>query len=228
MWKHLKKCLSENDIKPEEVIFIAHSTTQATNALLEGDVARVGVIGMSGGGLEAFFTKRQTKIKDIDLGTGKWINIDHSFMKTKDMTPDKVSSEIKKMTDQGDKVIVASKAFGVDNMKEERMVAEIAEDQGIPCTVASDITKLYGLTTRTRTACLNASILPKMLDTANSTERSVRAAKVTVPLMIMRGDGGVMEINEMKKTSYSYHALRTCSQRDRGSYVSAGLQRYIF
>ena len=80
-----KKCLSENDIKPEEVIFIAHSTTQATNALLEGDVAKVGVIGMSGGGLEAFFTKRQTKIKDIDLGTGKWINIDHSFMKTKDI-----------------------------------------------------------------------------------------------------------------------------------------------
>ncbi len=194
-----KKCLSENDIKPEEVIFIAHSTTQATNALLEGDVAKVGVIGMSGGGLEAFFTKRQTKIKDIDLGTGKWINIDHSFMKTKDMTPDNVSSVIKKMADQGDKVIVASKAFGVDNMKEERMVAEIAEGQGIPCTVASDITKLYGLTTRTRTACLNASILPKMLDTANSTERSVRAAKVTVPLMIMRGDGGVMEINEMKK-----------------------------
>ncbi|WP_313185781.1 hydantoinase/oxoprolinase family protein, partial [Lacrimispora sp.] len=194
-----KKCLSENDIKPEEVIFIAHSTTQATNALLEGDVAKVGVIGMSGGGLEAFFTKRQTKIKDIDLGTGKWINIDHSFMKTKDMTPDNVSSVVKKMADQGDKVIVASKAFGVDNMKEERMVAEIAEGQGIPCTVASDITKLYGLTTRTRTACLNASILPKMLDTANSTERSVRAAKVTVPLMIMRGDGGVMEINEMKK-----------------------------
>ncbi len=193
------KCLSENNIKPEEVIFIAHSTTQATNALLEGDVARVGVIGMSGGGFESILAKRQTKIKDIDLGTGKFIEIKHSFIKIKDINPESVKNTVKEMVDQGAGVIVASKAFGVDNMKEERIFAEEAERQNIPCTVASDITKLYGLTTRTRTAALNASILPKMLDTANSTERSVRSTGINVPLMIMRGDGGVMEINEMKK-----------------------------
>ncbi|TCL72386.1 N-methylhydantoinase A/oxoprolinase/acetone carboxylase beta subunit [Hydrogenispora ethanolica] len=194
-----QKCLAENDIRPDEVIFIAHSTTQATNALLEGDVARVGVIGLSGGGLEGFLAKRQTKIKDIDLGTGKFIEIDHTHLKIKEMSPENVKNTIQSLLERGDRVIVASKAFGVDNMREERMVAEEAERQGVPCTVASDITKLYGLTTRTRTAALNASILPKMLETANSTEQSVRSTGIKVPLMIMRGDGGVMEINEMKK-----------------------------
>lgn len=194
-----EKCLAENDIKPEDVIFIAHSTTQATNALLEGDVARVGVIGMGGGWIEGFLAKKQTKINNIDLGTGKFIEIDHTYLNIKELSSENVKNTIQDMIKQGDRVIVASKAFGVDNMKEERAVAEEAERQGIPSTMASDITKLYGLTTRTRTAALNASILPKMLETANSTEQSVRATNINVPLMIMRGDGGVMEINEMKK-----------------------------
>ena len=56
------------------------------------------------------------------------------------------------------------------------------------------------LTRRTEYGCnRTASILPKMLNTANSTEQSVKSAGVEVPLMIMRGDGGVMEISEMKK-----------------------------
>jgi N-methylhydantoinase A/oxoprolinase/acetone carboxylase beta subunit len=193
------KCLDEHGIAPEEVIFIAHSTTQATNALLEGDVARVGVVGVSGGLFEGFFAKRQTRIPPIDLGTGKFIETEHVHVDVKNLTPENLPNIVKGLVAQGSGVIVASKAFGVDNMREERLIADECERQGVPCTLASDITKLYGLTTRTRTAALNASILPKMLDTANSTERSVRSAGIDVPLMIMRGDGGVMEINEMKK-----------------------------
>jgi N-methylhydantoinase A len=192
-------CLTENNIRPEDVVFVAHSTTQATNALIEGDVAKVGIIGMAKGFFESYLAKKQTRLDNIDLGNGKKIEIINSFIKTKSMTEEAVQQLIEDIKKQGAEVAVSSMAFGVDDGEPERMVYEVADKKGIPTTMASDITKLYGLTRRTRTAAINASILPKMLDTANSTEQSVREAGVNVPLMIMRGDGGVMEISEMKK-----------------------------
>lgn len=196
-----QNCMRENGIAPEQVIFVAHSTTQATNALIEGDVAQVGVVGVAGGGLEGFLAKGQLKLKNIDLGTGlgRVIHIYNSFIKKKQLTDEVIDMSIEELQKQGANVIVASMAFGVDSMDEELKIFERAEKKNLPVTMASDITKLYGLTRRTRTAAINASILPKMVSTANATESSVHAAGVTVPLMIMRGDGGVMEISEMRK-----------------------------
>lgn len=194
-----QKCLSDNNIGADEVIFIAHSTTQATNALLEGDVAKVGVLGMGKGLIEGFLTKKQTQIPDIDLKTGKFIRTCHTFLNSSKLSADAVKKSVQELAAKGATVIVASQAFGVDGGKEEKTVQEVSEAMNIPCTVASDITKLYGLSVRTRTAAINASILPKMLDTAQSIEDSVRNAGIKVPLMIMRGDGGVMEVSEMKK-----------------------------
>lgn len=197
--KSFQNCLQLNNISPEDVVFVAHSTTQATNALIEGDVAQVGIIGMAKGGLESFLAKKQTKLDNIDLGNNKEIKIINRFIKTKKLTKETVQEVVDDITNDGAQVVVSTMAFGVDDGGPERMVYEVASKKGIPTTIASDITKLYGLTRRTRTAAINASILPKMLDTATSTENSVREAGVNVPLMIMRGDGGVMEITEMKK-----------------------------
>ena len=194
-----KLCLTANKIDPDDVIFIAHSTTQATNALLEGDVAEVGIIGMGKGGFSGYLAKKQSKIDDIDLGTGRTIKVHHTYLKQKDVNEKNVEATISELKAKGANVVVASKAFGVDDLTEENEVKKVAEKNNIPVSVASEISKLYGLTRRTRTAAINASILPKMLETANSTEGSVRQAGIKVPLMIMRGDGGVMDISEMKK-----------------------------
>ncbi len=193
-----EKCLKVGNISPDDVVFIAHSTTQATNALLEGDVASVGVLGMGKGFFENIMAKKQTNIGDVTLTTGKKIHVVSDYQKVP-LTKERVAQSIDGLLSQGAGVIVASKAFGVDDMQEELLVRSACMERGIPCSMASDITKLYGLTIRTRTAAINASILPKMLSTANSTEQSVRNAGIKVPLMIMRGDAGVMDIDEMRK-----------------------------
>jgi N-methylhydantoinase A/oxoprolinase/acetone carboxylase beta subunit len=196
-----KNCMRENNIKPEDIVFVAHSTTQATNAFIEGDVANVGIVGVASGGLEGLLAKSQLKLKDIvlDEKVNRKIKVYNTFIPKKKLSEEVINENIDELINMGSQVIVASMAFGVDSMKEEKIINSCASKKQIPVTMASDITKLYGLTRRTRTAVINASILPKMMSTANATESSIKTVGVNVPLMIMRGDGGVMEINEMRK-----------------------------
>lgn len=58
---------------------------------------------------------------------------------------------------------------------------------------------MYGLRARTRTAALNAAILPKMVKTARMTDDAVKRATIAAPLMVMRSDGGVMDVREMER-----------------------------
>ena len=68
----LHKVMEQCKIRPEDVIFIAHGTTQATNALLEGDVAPVGIITL-GSGLQGAKSKGDTTMGDIELSEGKYL-----------------------------------------------------------------------------------------------------------------------------------------------------------
>lgn len=195
-----RKCLTENNISSDEVIFIAHSTTQATNALVEGDVVKVGIIAVSNGGLVGALSRIEAKIKDINLdeeGKRK-IQTAFKFINIKDFNEKTVNDAIDDLINQGCGVIAASKTFGVDDIKEELLIKKLGKEKGIEVCAASEISKLYGLTRRTRTAVINGSILPRMIQTANSTESAVKSAGIKAPLMIMRGDGGVMDIEEMR------------------------------
>jgi N-methylhydantoinase A/oxoprolinase/acetone carboxylase beta subunit len=193
------KVLEDFQIETKDVVFIAHSTTQATNALLEGDVETVGIVGM-GTGFDGFRARRLTNVGEVKLAPGRTLKTVHSFIDTKGgLGEEKTKGVILDLINNGAKIIVASEAFGVDNPAHELSVVDVANRLGIPAIGAHEISKLYGLETRTRTAVINASIIPKMLATADMIERSVRKAGIKAPLMIMRGDGGVMNIGEMRK-----------------------------
>jgi len=195
-----QKLIMECSINPDNVIFLAHSTTQATNALLECDVTPVGVVGMGAGSIEAVRAKSLTNQDDIEVAPGRFITVKHVFVDTsKSLISEKTKAAIQKLLDQGARTIVASEAFGVDDPTHEKLVMDEASQMGISATGAHEITKLYGLKVRTRTAIINASILPKMVETAEMTEKGVRQTGIKAPLMVMRGDGGVMSISEMRR-----------------------------
>jgi N-methylhydantoinase A/oxoprolinase/acetone carboxylase beta subunit len=193
-----RNVLSQSGVATEEVVFLAHSTTQATNALLEGDVAPVGVLGMA---VEAAakLAEPQVSISPIELAPGRMLETANRFLVAETVTEDGVRAAIAALQAEGAKVLVASSAFGVDNTGSEELVRKLGAEVGLLTTCGHEITRLYGLTTRTRTAVINASILPRMIATATLTADSVHEAGITAPLMIMRGDGGVMDIAEMRR-----------------------------
>jgi N-methylhydantoinase A len=192
-----EQVLSDAGIEASDVVLLAHSTTQATNALLEGDVARVGIVGLSAA-KAAKLAEAQVRIDPIELAPGRVLQTCNQFLLSDALDRKAVENAVAALRSEGAQVLVASAAFGVDNTSTEELVRAVGDAFGLPTTCGHEVTRLYGLTIRTRTAVINASILPRMIATANLTETSMKNAGIDAPLMIMRGDGGVMDIAEMR------------------------------
>jgi len=194
----LHQVMEQYNIAPEDVNFIAHGTTQATNALLEGDVAKVGVVTL-GQGLEGAKSKSDTAIGSIELAPKKYLESENAYVDTAGSDLDAaIRGALEQLKAKNCRSFVAAEAFSVDNPEHENRTVALCREDNIPGTATNDISKLYGLKIRTRTAVVNASIMPKMLEAATMTDESIRAAGIQSPLMVMRCDGGVMTVNEVR------------------------------
>jgi N-methylhydantoinase A/oxoprolinase/acetone carboxylase beta subunit len=195
----LLKIMQKGRIDPEMILLVAHSSTQATNALLEGDVAMVGIVGM-GSGWEATRARHEIAIDRIELAPGKFLRTGFRFFDlSKGLTNEQIRQALRELRAEGAAAIVAAEPFSVDNPEHEQLVMRIAREEGLPATATHQISELYGLRVRTRTAVINASILPVALATAEMVERSLRQVGIKAPLMIMRSDGGIMDIKGMRE-----------------------------
>jgi N-methylhydantoinase A/oxoprolinase/acetone carboxylase beta subunit len=196
----LRQLLGQIDAAPDDVVFIAHSTTQATNALLEGDVSRVGVIGAGRRG-ERWKARIDTRVPPVPLAPGKALQPLHAFVAIDDPVDAAAAAAraIETLRTAGIEVIVVSEAFAVDDPSVEAAIVEAARAAGLWATSGHEVSALYGLRTRTRTAVLNGAILPKMVGTATMTAQAVAQAGIRAPLMIMRSDGGVMTVEEVAR-----------------------------
>jgi N-methylhydantoinase A len=191
----IERLLAESNVAPGDVAFIAHSTTQATNALLEGDVARVGVLGLLDAG--GWFARRQMTFAPVALAPGLNFAPAFAFARANDAAA--IRAGVDELIAGGVEAVAASQAFGVDRPGAESAAAEYARERGADATSGHDVSATYGLRARTRTAALNAAILPRMIRTSQMTATAVERAAIAAPLMIMRSDGGVMDVREIER-----------------------------
>ena len=182
----------------DEVELVAYSTTIAMNALLEGDVPRVGVIGI-GGGSDARLARKRTSVGDIALAQGKRLHTEHLFLDAAALTPAAIDGALDRLQSAGCASIAVSAAFSVDDAEAECLVAARARERGLPACAGHELTGTYGLETRTVSAAINASILPLVKETAAIVEDSVQAAGIDVPLLVLKGDGGSMTLDAFRR-----------------------------
>ncbi len=181
------------------VEYAAFSTTQAMNALLEGDVARVGVIGI-GVGAELRATRKRTRIGSVKLAAGHSLETEHEMLDaTAGLDEEAVRAALLRLAERGCEAIAVSGAYSVDDPEGELMVAALARELGLPACCGHELTGTYGLETRTVSAAINAAVLPVVELTAGVVADALEAAAVDAPLLVLRGDGGAMSTESFRR-----------------------------
>jgi N-methylhydantoinase A/oxoprolinase/acetone carboxylase beta subunit len=209
----LRKLLDELGPDRAQVDLVAYSTTTAMNALLEGDVARVGVIGV-GRQPELRKARKRTRVGTLALAPGRVLHTEHAFLDaTHGLTDAAIDAALDDLQARGCAALAVSGAFSVDAPEHEDHVAARAHERGIPICAGHELTGTYGLELRTVSAAINASILPVVERTASVVDRVLHEADIDVPLLVLRGDGGAMSLD----------AFRATPSRTIGSGPAAGV-----
>ena len=187
------------EVGPPAVELVTHSTTQAVNALLEGDVATVGVVGI---GRAPYLAKarRRTTLGPVELAEGRLLRTVTEFLDvTGGLEAEAASAALHRLREAGAGAVAVAEAFAPDDDSNEQAIARLASELGLPATTSAELTGLYGLELRTVTAAVNASILPVAVRTAGVVRAGVAAAGVAAPVMVMRGDGGATDLEGFRR-----------------------------
>ena len=126
------------------LVFLAHSTTQATNALLEGDVAKVGILGL-GSGLEAIKARADMAVGDVELAPGKVLHSRLEFLNPESPDfPQELDRALTAFQEDGEGAVVAAEGFSVDDPSGELRVMERAALMNLPACGTHEVSGLAG------------------------------------------------------------------------------------
>ncbi|HKU67530.1 MAG TPA: hydantoinase/oxoprolinase N-terminal domain-containing protein, partial [Candidatus Baltobacteraceae bacterium] len=135
----IEAIFAQSAVAAAEVAFIAHSTTQATNALLEGDVANVGVLGL----LDGFgpLARLQMRFPRLQLAPGIPFEARFAFARAGDAA----HAALEDLRRDGAQAVAVSQAFAVDRPDAETAAVADARTLGLFATAGHEVSSMYGL-----------------------------------------------------------------------------------
>ena len=171
-----------------KIKLVALSTTLATNSVVEGKGARVGLIMV--------VPKPETFQFQGELPCEKTVLISGSHThKGEENIPLDIplaQSEIQRMALLVDAFAVSG-YFSIYNAAHEKTLARlILEKTGKPVVCAHELSGAVGMVERAVTAALNARLLPVIRELTGAVQTILEDLGIHAPLMVVKGDGTMM------------------------------------
>ena len=172
----------------EAVDLVAVSTTLATNAIVEGQGQKVGLLVMPPYGR---FDPADVPHEPKAAITGS-MEIDGTELRPVD--PEQVRRVAREMVErQGVEAFAVSGFGGTVNPRHElEAKALIRHATGCTVTCGHELSELLDVRTRADTAVLNARIIPRLERLIRDVEAALHARRIAAPIMVVKGDGSLM------------------------------------
>ncbi|MFZ7101556.1 MAG: hydantoinase/oxoprolinase family protein [Peptococcaceae bacterium] len=204
----ISSILSDNCVLPEEVCYLAHGTTVATNAAIERTGSRTGLI-TTGGFRDLLELARQTRPSLYDLQMDKpeplvprnlrtevqeRISYDGTVLET--INAEEVREDVKKLKSAGVEAIAVCLLHSYINPEHEilikKLVMEIFPEAYI--SISSEILPEYREYERLSTTTLNSYLGPVVGKYVKNFSNNVKNMGITVSPYINQSNGGLMSI----------------------------------
>jgi len=211
----IKKLIAAKDLKPDEIRFLIHGTTVATNALLEGKGAPTALI-TTAGFEDVLLIGRQSRPRLYDFWAqrpkpivlrchcfGAPERILHTGEVLRPLDQAAVESFIRQIRDQGIQSIAVCLIHSYANPVHEQQIKSIIQrvHPNAFVTLSCEILPEYREYERTSTICINAYVMPKVNAYVRRLEDTLRELNVASELYIMQSNGGVISAQMARESS---------------------------
>ncbi len=187
----VRSVLQQAAIDPAEIGLASLSTTLATNALVEGQGARVALvaIGFEANDLERAGLREAIKGDPVALLRG---GHDHAGGEVAPLDETALDTFLQNI-DPGVTAIAVAARFATRNPAHERIAARrVAEITGLPVTASHELSAKLNGPKRALTAVLNARLVGMIDRLIGRAQNVLQNLGIEAPLMVVRGDGALM------------------------------------